>query len=334
MWLAPALAAADESYRRLVERYADGDRRSAVRELGARVPTDLVDDVEGMLREIWARWEDPRRREQLVRAGALLHTEQGVLLQRAGSSEAARRQAEFGRSYVVLIDKLPRPSAHLLQFSRRFFLLHGLLGQAVQEEAQARSFLQEGVKRFPDYAPLLLALGSLEEDVTSRELRGQRRPGQRAPLERAEALYRRALAAEPELDEARLRLGRVLHARGRLPEAEESLIAVTKAKDPELRYLAHLFLGSKHEQAGRLDAAAAEYRAAVAASPLSQTGYLALSWSLDATGDRAGAREALELALSRGASDARNEDPWCLYPFGQVRETQVIFDRMLLEPEP
>jgi tetratricopeptide (TPR) repeat protein len=334
VWLAPGLVAGDESYKRLVETYAGGDRRSAVRELGERAPTTLVDAVEALLRELWSGWSDPRR-EQLLRAGALLHTEQAVLRQRAGDSEAASRHTELARSYVLLIDKLPRPTPGLLHFSRRFYLLQGLLGQAVLDEKKARSFFEEGLKRFPRYAPLLLALGSLEEDVPSPELREQRRQKRRAFLERAETLYRRVLAVEPALAEAQLRLGRVLHAQDRLSEAHESLHAVTETtRDPELQYLAHLFLGRIHEEAGRLDAAAAEYRAAVAASPRSQTGYLALSQSLDAMGDRRSALETLELALSRGDTDEAAPDPWCIYPFGQVQETQALFERMLQEAEP
>ncbi len=77
----------------------------------------------------------------------------------------------------------------------------------------------------------------------------------RSELRDAESLFRKALKAQPDHLEARIRLARVLGLRGEHAEAEALLRkAVADAKEPLLQYYAQLFLGAEKEALGTRDA--------------------------------------------------------------------------------
>ena len=92
----------------------------------------------------------------------------------------------------------------------------------------------------------------------------RRSPGQPAPprevrehLENAHRALRAAVAVDPSLAEARLRLGRVAWRLGETAEARSALEEVLARKpDAATAFLAHLFLGRLDEDAGRLADAA------------------------------------------------------------------------------
>ncbi len=78
---------------------------------------------------------------------------------------------------------------------------------------------------------------------------------------RAESLLRKALAADPELVEANLRLGRVLTQLQRHDEALPHLRKViASATDAAITYYAHLFMGDATQALGQLDEARRQYR--------------------------------------------------------------------------
>ena len=82
---------------------------------------------------------------------------------------------------------------------------------------------------------------------------------------RAESLLRKALAADPELVEASLRLGRVLTQLQRPDEALPHLRnAIASATDPAITYYAHLFMGDATQALGQLDEARRQYQNAIA----------------------------------------------------------------------
>jgi tetratricopeptide (TPR) repeat protein len=146
-----------------------------------------------------------------------------------------------------------------------------------------------------------------------------------ATLAEAEARYRRALKLDPELDEARLRLGRVRLLEGRTHEALRDLEQVAaEARDVRQRYLARLFEGRARESLGDLAGAAAAYREATAHSPEGQTGILALGRALDRLGDAAGAQEALE----RASAAQGPQDPWWDYQSGQPARLDELLEAL------
>jgi tetratricopeptide (TPR) repeat protein len=151
----------------------------------------------------------------------------------------------------------------------------------------------------------------------------------RDALGHAERRLRRALAADPHLDEARLRLGDVLLVLGRPKEAAAEIEAVlAKSADPDLLCPAHLFLGGMHEQAGRLADAIKSYRDALDLDPTGQTPNLALSAALDASGDAAGARDALERALAEAGDAHELAHPWWVFQLGQSKRLDALLEAL------
>jgi tetratricopeptide (TPR) repeat protein len=140
---------------------------------------------------------------------------------------------------------------------------------------------------------------------------------------RAVPTLRRALALDPSLVEARLRLGRLLYqldgGREAQAELERALSEAREAGHVFARYLAGLFLGELHEEARRPADATAAYREATATLPSGLSARMALSHALLVSGH---AEEGWSVA--RGAFDnsdtnrLADTDPWHLYRRGQA----------------
>jgi tetratricopeptide (TPR) repeat protein len=96
----------------------------------------------------------------------------------------------------------------------------------------------------------------------------------------AENLSSRALAADASLVEARLHHGRTIFMLGRdrdaQPELEHALHDAIAAGKPGVAYLAALFLGDLHEDAGNAADAAQYFAQATQLQPLAAGGWLAL----------------------------------------------------------
>jgi tetratricopeptide (TPR) repeat protein len=128
---------------------------------------------------------------------------------------------------------------------------------------------------------------------------------------------RDALAVDPGRHEARLRLGRLLLARGALAEAEPALEAVERdATGTRERYLARLFLGRLAERRGRPEDAARHYAEALELWSDSQAARLGLALVLERNEGPAAARPVVGESLSASRRPNRATDPWWLYPFG------------------
>jgi tetratricopeptide (TPR) repeat protein len=140
-------------------------------------------------------------------------------------------------------------------------------------------------------------------------------PYRRLLLELLTRQYRDILEIDPALAEARLRLGRVLEARGHRDEAEIELRAVAaSAGDPFLAAIARLCL-ARFEPTP--EGAAAAYRSALEVDPALSPAWLGLSQSFHASGDREGALDALQRALSLG--ETRTLTAWVDYHLGRGR---------------
>jgi tetratricopeptide (TPR) repeat protein len=127
--------------------------------------------------------------------------------------------------------------------------------------------------------------------------------------------YEDVLARNASLDEARLRLGRVLAAYGQRTQAVADLRAVASSdSDPFLVSVAHLCLA---QVAGDTAEAVGEYRAALEAVPSLRAAWVGLSHSLLQQGERAAAREAIEHAFV--AEGDPTPDPWVDYHLGRGR---------------
>jgi tetratricopeptide (TPR) repeat protein len=219
------------------------------------------------------------------------------------------------------------------------FLLVGRALEEALEVAEAHDTARAGLERFEDDPDLLTLLGTTLESgpsmrtydqplapqrrspegrkgfsIEGRGSRGEWRELPESSLAAAESAFRRALAGDPGLGEARLRLGRVRLVQGRAAEALTDLQQVAREDGSLLRrYLARLFEGRAHEKRGDLQAAVQAYRAAVAVEPEGQSAWVGLGRALDILGRAEEAKDAFAAALETGT---QRGDPWWSYPRG------------------
>jgi tetratricopeptide (TPR) repeat protein len=187
------------------------------------------------------------------------------------------------------------------------------LAQAENRWGDALDWVDRGMDEFPSSAEMLLTAGSLEEAVGAISTP----PERQKHFSRAHRSLRSAVAADPSLVEARLRLGHVAWRLGEMAEARSALEEVL-AREPrgDAAFLAHLFLGRLDEDSGRLPEAARSYEAALAQDARSQSARLALSHVHLRLGDPGTARREVEAALG-AVGRQPSFDPFRLYPRGR-----------------
>jgi Tfp pilus assembly protein PilF len=139
------------------------------------------------------------------------------------------------------------------------------------------------------------------------------------------------VSADPDLFEARIRLGRVRWRLGLDDSARQTLEeALRRGGAPPLPYLAHLFLGQALERLGRAGDAARAYEEALALEPQSQAAAVALSHLRLSSGDTAGARRVLEDALGQ-AGRRPVRDPYWDYPASNAASADQVLEALRLE---
>jgi tetratricopeptide (TPR) repeat protein len=221
----------------------------------------------------------------------------------------------------------------------------GILTESSPLDAEVLT--ERGLRLFPLAAGLQFAAGAVKEALANPDVqrlfragtspRGlfmtpteARLEGASVRLRRAEQLFRGALAADPTLVEARLRLGRVLLDQGRLDEARTELERVQhEGGDRFVRYLTMLFLGKVEQRAGRTAGARMCYEAAARVEPSALAPRLALSRLLFQEGQLASALECLAPAMPAGswALDG-SSDPWIRYRLGARRYVPDLLTRL------
>jgi hypothetical protein len=186
---------------------------------------------------------------------------------------------------------------------------------------------------------IFLASGGVAEMLATPRIQGMIRttalpagvvidvPSERSNLRNAEAFYRRALELDPELTEARIRLGRVLGLQGHHEEAIRELRRADGAgAGALLQYCAAMFLGADEEALGHFARARDAFATASALYPNAQSPYLALSRLAWRTGDRAAALGAIQPVLALPANEDVREDPWWQYFDGTGRDATVLLE--------
>jgi tetratricopeptide (TPR) repeat protein len=351
--LAPAAGPAftREEYFELVRRYARGERAEAVAGLGAWSERDLARQLAGIEQAARALQRCPSCENVLtglpLRAAVMLLWDRDRSEQPpAEGVEQLRRcpgpMAVFaGRLARVLA---PRPEAQ--GFARRFF--HGVTLSCQWDACfdGAERWAGEAIEIFPHDAELLLARGSVREEMATLGTRPStstlpREANQSVELQAAQARregllkargdLEAALRLDPGLGLARVRLGRVLWQLGELEPARRELEAALPAlgKLDEV-YLAHLFLGRVHQDAGRLADATSEYRLATGLHPGALATGMALSNALWLAGDAEAARAALAQGL-RGAGRRRERDPYWDYLAINAQDVFELFEALRQE---
>jgi VWFA-related protein len=310
---------------------------------------------------------NPRRNAQrcvnrLLKRGAVLHTDAAILFgdgtARPGAGPDAQRwrvrftdgrplgtEGTAGQLELVqaLLDNVaPNPAAD--PTVRLWYIATSAYGQYHERHTRHED---RAVQIFPEDADVQFLAGSLHETFASPRIqtlaRSVRLPAgaahgigsEQAELRQAEERFRRALERQPAFTEARIRLGRVLHLRGRHEQAARELQqAVTAlssgrsmaADDGLLGYYAEMFLGAAAESLGRHELARSSYTRAAALYPGAPSPRLALSRLALSGSDRAAALAALREALQPGHED--RDDPLWRYHVVQGRGADAWLARL------
>lgn len=349
LWAAPcpaSKAVPSPEYSKLVSRYRSGDAAGAISALGGWDEARLECDFKGLQDAAKKAAKCTRCPEKLVferfslRAALLLHADREAheTLRPPMSEQPPPSCGTGPHARVVerLVDLLLLVDRQAADFLRRFYL--GVARHAHWSHclSTAQHWARAGLKRFPRDSPLLMTLGiAAENDAFHWRAPTSRSQGmsakQRALWEDAQRTFEDALAADPELHEARLRLGRVLWRLGKT-EAARSCYEVVMSRDPEasLVYLAHLFLGRLHQDEGRLTEAEKEYSAALAMRSGSEPAAVAVSYVRQLLGNPEGARDVLNRFLVY--AHRRTEiDPFIGYLMAHTGTGQRILEQLRAE---
>jgi len=342
----PVLSA---EYAEMVRLYAAGDSTAALAYLRAWPESRVREHNDGLKDAVVSIRKCPGCPTRLafsrfpVRAALLLHADLETQQQLSppeseqipvcGSGPQAMA-VEHLAAILLLID----PDAG--SFVKRAYL--GMAGQAMWSHCfgEAGGWARSGLRHFPRDPLLLLAEGVAFEarsfftmapapatmGLTPATLR--RREALKAELrdlgEKARQSFEQALSADPNLVEARLRLGRVQWRLGREEPARAALEEVlAKHAEAPQQYLAHLFLGRILEDRGELAAAEEHYRVALAMQPLSEIAAVAVSHARLLQGDVEGARDRLRAGLE-AVRARRDFDPWMSYLLPQTPGGEAI----------
>jgi len=299
------------AYRDLVERYRRGEQ--------AAVTTGALPALPAALDASFP-----------FEAAVLLHTDRAMAAAARGGDELE----ELGRA-LLLTRRMPPERRRA--FAPRWLRVPVLRLCRQARWPQAFGLLNEGLGLRHDDPELLMLRGAVIESQLRMgpALRGAAVAKVVAvPFDvnwtGAEALYRRVLAARPDLTEARLRLGRVRQLLTRGRDTVELRAVAKGPATPDQLYLAHLFLGAAFEQKGDEAGAAAEFEAAARAFPGTQSAAVALSHARRRAGEWEAAASALGEGLATPGAPLRR-DPWWAYQAGQAEDADALLDSLRAE---
>ena len=329
----------------LAQLYASGQRAEAIARLEGWSEADMKAEL-ATLRE-WTRKVGGHLPEGLLRAAVMLHTDREAYERLQSPVVESMRECginKHGGYARALVGLLVVQSDATREFARRWLTAMALSSHWDLCLDDVRRWTHEGLKWFPKDAQLLLIQGTASE--TSAALTpppalyanpNNRSEGltalarRRQEMSQARRDLEAALAFDPDLHEARLRLGRVLWRLEKAQEARGVLQALLdRAPEPWVLYLAHLFLGRVLEDDGQLPAAIEQYRAALAIDPPAQSAAMALSEALVASGEDGEGREVLARAIGQ-APRGRPRDAYMSYHLGRANLAEGMLDALRAE---
>ncbi len=349
----PVEGARARSLGELTELYLNVDREEAVAHVAVLTQPEVEAETQGLLEtlEAVARAEDATP-DNVAQVEATL-LEAATLLTDAARRALYRGDPRRTRWELDNAARLVRATRFPARgdFARRFYLVAGLMLHGMADLAAAHEMLSEGQKLAGDDAELLLELGAVSETIAALRTYdlpdGARRPpdvvdapsfviegqaGEGGPLPHttladAQALYSKALRRDPDLLEARLRLGRVLLLRGKPREALPELQRVGRdSSRPTQCYLARLFEGRAREQLGDLQGAAVAFTEAATLAPGAQSALIAVGRALDRLGEVARSQTALDEAML--PETEAQLDPWWDYMRGQPDRIKGVLEEL------
>ena len=347
--LAPSAQAAcpkgipSAEYSKLVDRYRSGDYVGAVSALESWQDARLECDwkaLQGAAKKAAKCTRCPEKvafQRFSVRAALLLHADREARENlRPPVSEQAPPSCRVGvhaRAVETLADVLQAVDPGARDFIRQLYL--GMARQAHWSHCLgiAEYWARAGLLRVPRDSLLLLTLGIAAENdafhLRAPTAKNQSMSGKQRELwEEAQRTFEQALLADPELHEARLRLGRVLMRLGKTDAARGCFEAVLlKDAEDAVAFLARMFLGRIDEDAGRLGEAEKQYVAALELKPSSQPATVAVSHVRQQQGNAEGAREVLQRFLAY-AHRHTEIDPFINYLMAHTAGGERLLDEL------
>lgn len=322
--VAVAQDALRQSYVQLAQQFAAGDRIGATQALivwdqkREKSAIDALIDWFGHREQPGhgtLRSQDPTRK--IVEAAVMLETD--LALSAVHADASAAEQSHFKNAHT-LMDALRNDEA--AAFERHWYLAVGTTFITWGKLGRAESVIRLGLEEFGSDPYLHLASGIRLETQAAftdpNQPLAAKQPSRGGLLHDAEREFRKALEADADLGEARMRLGRVLFVERKRDEAKVELARAAAAREPRVSYLAHLFLGRLLVDAGDLTGARREYEAAQSIDPRWPTPYIAIG-ELDVKLGRVDeARQAMGPLVSgpSAAAAGASDDPWWMYRFG------------------
>ena len=181
-------------------------------------------------------------------------------------------------------------------------------------------FIPRALQRCPANPRLQLAYALVSEQ---QWLQGRTLAAQEADILNR---YEQAMKFPETEIEARVRAARFLYGLGQVDRGLALLDGIrTAPPDLELRYFAQLVRGQLLRASGRLDDAAAAFRAALVAWPGAQSARVALMTLSMSRGNR---EEAAALAEAVQMAAVDQYDPWWTYWLGDYRAYPSVLDKL------
>jgi tetratricopeptide (TPR) repeat protein len=295
--------------------------------------------------------DDARKRgefedRRLLVSGLLLHTDIAIAERTSEASttsgarawtvldarpvEAKRFSIHWGLSSLLATALAKDPAQEPI--ARAWYRAVGALYQQWADLGQLRAHLAAGAKLFPDDAVLSLYDGTLHQGyadprvqsyvalaagrggVSDRFRRTLSIDDADTELDKAERALRRALATDPSLAEARIRLAHVLNARGKQDQASAlAREALTAPLATFLEYYGAMVLGRSEARLGHLAEAHEAFARAARCYPHAQSAQVAMSHVLLLEGLTTEAFDTVARALGPDAQASDDMDPWEWY---------------------
>ena len=284
------------------------------------------DDAPPMMSEREPRFQSERPPPLLTNEGVLL-TRDGEVL----GNEKLDWNLPFARSLLDLLMKdeqhpvVPRQDVEFVaawyHAVAAFFFSTGM-------NADALMHLEHGARVLPDDPRVQFDRGTLAEwfGLPIHQVLADRRVvGEDRTNSQAERHYRRVLQIDPSYVEARVRLARLLQRRGRLEEAATEIEAALAARPGGVvAFYARIIAGRVASARGRYDEALRFYREALALHGRAQSALLGAS---HAALMLANAPDTLAPLASLGVT-ARDADPWLDYGRGAGRDADALLAQL------
>jgi tetratricopeptide (TPR) repeat protein len=259
----------------------------------------------------------------MLRAAAMLHSD--LALEAFGRRNIPEFEFQIGIAdgwLALADDRKSEPGSLRSRWNvtvARLLLASGKTGVAEEHLGRVSP-------RIPGDAAILLAYGTIRETQASRlvaDAGGSKlqepsmavKPRD-AALDVAAAQFEKALAVDPTMVEAKLRLAHVHILKRDDPGAEPLLTGILAGQPaPAMKYLASLMLGGIRERRGQFEAAGRTYVEAIQAVPDGQCGYIALAQLMNRLNQPSDAATVIERMFARGSANSA-ADPWWTYPMG------------------